>query len=149
MINITLARPYLPLEQCIDPMEPMWIPHDSQHCFRNADHLALNCCKASRWESNFSLFSGASVWSKRVSFITKSQMTLSPNVLHNGTAIDLPVSCAQKIFTRAVRDELAPALGRDTITYSTMTKYLGQLKFPPISVDRRGSTNDRYQSNNS
>jgi hypothetical protein len=47
IINITLPRPLLPLGQNIDQVEPRWISHHGQHCFRIADRLAFNCWGAS------------------------------------------------------------------------------------------------------
>jgi hypothetical protein len=43
MINIIPTGLLLPLGQNTDQVEPMWIPHRGQHCFRTADRLAFIC----------------------------------------------------------------------------------------------------------
>jgi hypothetical protein len=59
-----------------------------------------------------------------ISFLKKSTMTLWPNVIHNGAAISLPVSRAERIFARAIHNELTGVLGADATTCSTVTLYI-------------------------
>jgi hypothetical protein len=53
VINIVLAGPLLSFQQKRYQVEPMWIPHHCQHCFRTADHLSLNCWRVLLvWETD-------------------------------------------------------------------------------------------------
>jgi hypothetical protein len=62
-------------------------------------------------------------------------MTFWLNVRHDGAAINLPLSRAERTSARDIHNELTSVLGADAMAYSRVALYGWQRFFPTILVD--------------